>query len=227
MQGSKMFVDIDSDVKVEDLIRGMIIQSGNDACIVLAEGLAGSEEAFAERMNKKAKEHRPDRQQFHELDRLAGPQPLYDRASDLAILVDAADHATSPTTIRYFAEQEFTWHGIKQGNRNPLLYRTGLGRRRVEDRPYRRGGLRPDGIGDARRPAHHHGGAWLDRHAGARRRGGAAARLGVPRVRQLHGRHQGRGAGRGAGRGRRQQGRAADRVAGPAADAAARATARR
>ena len=56
MQGSKMFVDIDSDVKVEDLIRGILIQSGNDACIVVAEGLAGTEEEFANRMNKKAKE---------------------------------------------------------------------------------------------------------------------------------------------------------------------------
>ena len=75
-QGSKMFVDIDSDVKVEDLIRGIIIQSGNDACIVVAEGLAGSEEAFAERMNKKAEGDRPDRQQLHQLDRLAGSRPL-------------------------------------------------------------------------------------------------------------------------------------------------------
>jgi len=55
-QGSKMFVDINTDVAIEDLIRGIVIQSGNDACIVVAEGMAGSEEAFAERMNKKAKE---------------------------------------------------------------------------------------------------------------------------------------------------------------------------
>src|SRR5215510_359138 len=55
-QGSKMFVPIDGDIMVEDLIRGIIVQSGNDACVVVAEGLAGSEEAFADRMNKKAKE---------------------------------------------------------------------------------------------------------------------------------------------------------------------------
>src|SRR5215469_16366227 len=54
--GSKMFVPYPGRVKVEDLIRGMIVQSGNDACIVLAEGIAGSEEAFVEQMNDKAKE---------------------------------------------------------------------------------------------------------------------------------------------------------------------------
>ena len=56
MGGSKMFVQVGTNVKVEDLIRGMIVQSGNDACIVLAEAIAGSEEGFAELMNQKAKE---------------------------------------------------------------------------------------------------------------------------------------------------------------------------
>src|SRR3546814_14686823 len=56
MGGSKMFVHVGDSVKVEDLLRGVIIQSGNDACIVIAEGLAGSEQNFAEEMNEKAKE---------------------------------------------------------------------------------------------------------------------------------------------------------------------------
>ena len=56
MGGSRMFLDVGTEVRVEDLIRGMIVQSGNDACIVVAEGLSGTEEAFAERMNKRAKE---------------------------------------------------------------------------------------------------------------------------------------------------------------------------
>ena len=55
-QGSKMFVELGNSIKLEDLLRGIIVQSGNDACVVVAEGLAGSEEAFAERMNAKAKE---------------------------------------------------------------------------------------------------------------------------------------------------------------------------
>ncbi|HET6619156.1 MAG TPA: D-alanyl-D-alanine carboxypeptidase family protein [Dongiaceae bacterium] len=125
MQGSKMFVDIDSDVSVEDLIRGMIIQSGNDACIVVAEGLAGSEEAFAERMNKKAKELGLTGSNF--VNSTGWPDPNhYMTAKDIAtlsrhVIVDF------PEYYHYFAEKEFTWHGIKQGNRNPLLYRPGSG----------------------------------------------------------------------------------------------------
>jgi D-alanyl-D-alanine carboxypeptidase (penicillin-binding protein 5/6) len=125
MQGSKMFVDIDSDVKVEDLIRGMIIQSGNDACIVVAEGLAGSEEAFADRMNKKAKELGLTDSNF--INSTGWPDPKhYMTAKDIEIL---SRHliVDFPEYYPYFAEKEFTWHGIKQGNRNPLLYRTGSG----------------------------------------------------------------------------------------------------
>ena len=125
MQGSKMFVDIDSDVKVEDLIRGMIIQSGNDACIVVAEGLAGSEEAFAERMNKKAKEIGLNDSNF--VNSTGWPDPNhYMTARDIAIL---SHHLITdfPEYYHYFGEIDFTWHGIKQGNRNPLLYRTGSG----------------------------------------------------------------------------------------------------
>jgi len=125
MQGSKMFVDIDSDVKVEDLIRGMIIQSGNDACIVVAEGLAGSEEAFAERMNKKAKEIGLIDSNF--VNSTGWPdENHYMTARDIATLSKRMI-VDFPEYYPYFAEKEFTWHGIKQGNRNPLLYRTGSG----------------------------------------------------------------------------------------------------
>ena len=125
MQGSKMFVDIDSDVKVEDLLRGILIQSGNDACIVVAEGLAGSEEAFAERMNKKAKEIGLTDSNF--TNSTGWPDPNhYMTARDIEIL---SEHMIRdfPEYYPYFSEKEFTWHGIKQGNRNPLLYRTGSG----------------------------------------------------------------------------------------------------
>ena len=125
MQGSKMFVDINSQVKVEDLIRGMIIQSGNDACIVVAEGLAGSEEAFAERMNKKAKEIGLTDSNF--TNSTGWPDPNhYMTAKDIAVLSDRLIR-DFPEYYPYFSEKEFVWNGIKQGNRNPLLYRAGSG----------------------------------------------------------------------------------------------------
>jgi serine-type D-Ala-D-Ala carboxypeptidase (penicillin-binding protein 5/6) len=125
MQGSKMFVDIDSDVKVEDLIRGIIIQSGNDACIVVAEGLAGSEEVFGERMTAKGKEIGLTSSNF--TNSTGWPDVThYMTAKDIAtlsrrLIVDF------PEYYPYFSEREFTWNGIKQGNRNPLLYRAGSG----------------------------------------------------------------------------------------------------
>lgn len=124
-QGSKMFVEINSDIKVEDLIRGIIIQSGNDACVVVAEGIAGSEEAFAERMTAKAKELGMNGSHFVDASGLPDPEQ-YMTAHDLAIL---ARHLIDdfPDYYHYFSEKEFTWHGIKQGNRNPLLYRQGSG----------------------------------------------------------------------------------------------------
>jgi D-alanyl-D-alanine carboxypeptidase (penicillin-binding protein 5/6) len=124
-QGSKMFVDINSDVAIEDLIRGIIIQSGNDACVVVAEGMAGSEEAFAERMTSKAKEIGLTGSHFVDASGLPDPEQ-YMTAHDLEIL---ARHliVDFPDFYHYFSEKEFTWHGIKQGNRNPLLYRPGSG----------------------------------------------------------------------------------------------------
>ena len=124
-QGSKMFVDINSQVAVEDLIRGIIIQSGNDACIVVAEGLSGSEEAFADRMNKKAKEIGLTDSNFVKASGWPDPNHLM-TAKDLATLAHRLI-ADFPDYYHYFSEHEFTWHGIKQGNRNPLLYRTGSG----------------------------------------------------------------------------------------------------
>jgi D-alanyl-D-alanine carboxypeptidase (penicillin-binding protein 5/6) len=125
MQGSKMFVDIDSDVKVEDLIRGIVVQSGNDACIVVAEGLAGTEEAFAERMNEKAKEL--GLKDSHFTNSSGWPDPNhYMTAEDLALLAKRLI-VEFPEFYPYFSEHDFTYHGIKQGNRNPLLYRAGSG----------------------------------------------------------------------------------------------------
>lgn len=121
MGGSKMFVDINSNVKVEDLVRGVIVQSGNDATIVLAEGLAGSEISFAEAMTKRAKELGMTGSNF--MNASGWPdENHYSTALDLAILATAIIR-DFPDYYKYYSELEFEYNGIKQGNRNPLLYR--------------------------------------------------------------------------------------------------------
>jgi D-alanyl-D-alanine carboxypeptidase (penicillin-binding protein 5/6) len=121
MQGSRMFVERGGNVKFEDLLRGIIVQSGNDACVVVAEGLAGSEEGFVERMNAKARQF--GMLSTHFANSSGWPDPdHYTTARDLAML---AHHlvADFPEYYHYFSEVSFTYHGIKQGNRNPLLYK--------------------------------------------------------------------------------------------------------
>ena len=120
-QGSKMFVPYPGRVKVEDLVRGMIIQSGNDACIVLAEGLAGSEEAFVDQENEKAKELGLTNSHFANVSGLPDPNE-YVTARDLALLARRLI-VDFPEYYHYDAEKDFTYNGIRQGNRNPLLYK--------------------------------------------------------------------------------------------------------
>ncbi|MGD9535833.1 MAG: D-alanyl-D-alanine carboxypeptidase family protein [Alphaproteobacteria bacterium] len=118
--GSKMFVDLNTTVKVEELLRGIIIQSGNDACIVLAEGISGSEEAFAELLNKRAAEI--GMKNSHFVNATGWPDPQhYTTARDLAIVAYRLVH-DFPEYYPIFAEKEYTYHNIRQGNRNPLLY---------------------------------------------------------------------------------------------------------
>ncbi|HVT53344.1 MAG TPA: D-alanyl-D-alanine carboxypeptidase family protein [Dongiaceae bacterium] len=124
-QGSKMFVPINSDVTVEDLLRGIIIQSGNDACVVVAEGLSGSVEAFVDRMNKKAAVLGLKGSHFANPDGLPDPEHWM-TAQDLYVLAKKI-FEDFPEYYHYFSEKEFTFHGIKQGNRNPLLYRPNTG----------------------------------------------------------------------------------------------------
>jgi len=119
--GSKTFVPYPGRVKVEDLIRGMIVQSGNDACIVLAEGIAGSEAAFVQMMNDKAKELGLEHSHFANVSGLPDPDE-YVTARDLALLARRLI-TDFPEYYHYDAEKEFTFNGIKQGNRNPLLYK--------------------------------------------------------------------------------------------------------
>ncbi len=127
IQGSKMFVMVGTSVKVEDLLRGMIIQSGNDACIVLAEGIAGSEEAFAEQMNVEARKIGLTASNFRNSSGWPDPEH-YTTARDLAILGQRLI-ADFPEYYKYYAELDYTYgtddkgKPIKQGNRNPLLYK--------------------------------------------------------------------------------------------------------
>ena len=117
---STMFLNPNEKVKVKDLIRGIVIQSGNDACIVAAEGIAGSEEAFADLMNRKAKELGLKNSSFKNATGL--PETGHEMSSfDLAKLARALIR-NFPEYYPIYSEKEFKYNGIKQGNRNPLLY---------------------------------------------------------------------------------------------------------
>ena len=119
--GSTMFLNPNEVVSLEDLIRGIVVQSGNDACIVVAEGLAGSEEAFAEEMTQKGKEIGLRNTNFKNATGLPHPDHMT-TARDLATLARRTIE-DSPEYYSYYAETEFTHNGIRQGNRNPLLYK--------------------------------------------------------------------------------------------------------
>ncbi len=117
--GSKMFVREGTKVRIEDLIRGVIVQSGNDACIVLAEGLAGSEEAFAALMTARALELGMENSHF--VNATGWPDPGQEMsARDLVFLAHRLIDSF-PQYYGYFGETTFTWEGIVQNNRNPLL----------------------------------------------------------------------------------------------------------
>lgn len=116
---STMYLDVKSSARVEDLIRGIIIQSGNDACIVMAEGMAGSETAFADKMTARARELGLESATFRNA--TGWPHPEHNiSAYDLAQL---AQHMITahPEYYPIYNERSFTWNNIKQGNRNPLL----------------------------------------------------------------------------------------------------------
>jgi D-alanyl-D-alanine carboxypeptidase (penicillin-binding protein 5/6) len=119
-QGSKMFVELGSRISVENLIRGIIIQSGNDACIVVAEGIGGTVENFVGQMNARAKQIGLAQSTFVNPDGLPDPPGQMMSALDLAKL---ARHLirTYPQYYPYFSEKEFTWHNIRQPNRDLAL----------------------------------------------------------------------------------------------------------
>ena len=124
MGGSKMFVEVGSDVRIEDLVRGIVVQSGNDATIVVAEGLAGSEQAFAQQMTAKARELGMTGTVFRNASGWPDPEHVT-TVADLALLVRRTIE-DFPDYYHYYAEQDFTFGGIAQANRNPLLH-AGIG----------------------------------------------------------------------------------------------------
>jgi len=119
--GSKMFIEVDKQVSVEDLIRGMIIQSGNDACVALAEHIAGSEDVFASLMNQHAEKLGMRDSTFKNATGLPEEGHLVS-AFDVAILGKALI-TEFPDLYHFYSEKEFTFNKIKQHNRNTLLYR--------------------------------------------------------------------------------------------------------
>ena len=119
MGGSKMFLREGSRVSVENLIQGIVVQSGNDACVVVAEGLAGTEDAFARLMNDRAKALGMTNSTFANASGWPDPNQRMSMR-DLGFLAKRII-TEFPEYYGYFAETEFTWDGITQKNRNPLL----------------------------------------------------------------------------------------------------------
>lgn len=150
MGGSKMFVQVGTEIRVEDLLQGVIVQSGNDACIVLAEGLAGSEEAFAQAMTEKAHEIGLTNSSFANATGWPDPGQRM-TARDLATLA-LRTIENFPEFYHFYSEKEFEWSDIRQGNRNPLLYKTvgadGLKTGHTEEAGY---GLTASAVQDDRR----------------------------------------------------------------------------
>ncbi|MEJ5211667.1 MAG: D-alanyl-D-alanine carboxypeptidase family protein [Burkholderiales bacterium] len=119
-EGSRMFLDPKAPARVDDLLKGMIVQSGNDACITLAEGIAGTEEAFAELMNREARRLGLNNTHFVNSTGLPHPQH-YSTARDLALLA-AALIRDFPEFYPLYSLKEFTYNKITQPNRNRLLW---------------------------------------------------------------------------------------------------------
>ena len=123
---SSMFIMLNDKVTIEELLRGIIIVSGNDACVALAEGIAGTESAFADMMNDKAAEIGLENTNFSNASGINDPDN-YSTVRDIAIMSKYLIN-NYPVYYEYFKEKEFTWDRtggdpITQGNRNPLLYK--------------------------------------------------------------------------------------------------------
>ncbi len=118
--GSSMFAKVNTPVRLEDLLRGLIVQSGNDAAIAIAEGIAGTEESFARTMNDRAKQIGLQNSTFRNATGYGHPE----QKATVRDLSKLALHIieTYPDLYKIFGEREFTWNKIRQQNRNPLLF---------------------------------------------------------------------------------------------------------
>ena len=114
-----MFAQAGSQVRVDDLLHGLVIASGNDAAIALAERVAGSEEAFAALMNQRARELGMTRSHF--ANAWGGGDPRSRHRARHGAPRRPRDRRTYPQFYPYFGEAEFAWNGVRQQNRNPLL----------------------------------------------------------------------------------------------------------
>jgi len=125
--GSKTFVEVGKQVAVRDLLMGVVVQSGNDAAIAIAEGISGTEDGFAEEMNYVARQLGMTNTVFRNATGWPDPEQIT-TARDLNILATALVRdfppQAYPDLYPMFAEKDFTYNGIKQGNRNPLVYGT-------------------------------------------------------------------------------------------------------
>ncbi|MBF0127896.1 MAG: D-alanyl-D-alanine carboxypeptidase, partial [Magnetococcales bacterium] len=121
MSGSKTFVKVGDQVRVEDLILGIAVQSGNDACVVMAEHIAGSEEAFAQLMNRKAKQLGMTQTHFENASGMPSPEHMT-TARDMFLLARAIKR-DFPQYAHFSQEKQYTFNGIRQYNRNHLLWR--------------------------------------------------------------------------------------------------------
>lgn len=124
MPGSRMFIEVNTQVKVQELIRGIIVQSGNDASVAMAEHIAGSEEAFVELMNQTAKELNMNNTHFTNVTGMPH-ENHYTTAFDLALLSRAIIR-DFPDSYELYSLKEFTYNNIKQMNRNNLLWTPSL-----------------------------------------------------------------------------------------------------
>jgi D-alanyl-D-alanine carboxypeptidase (penicillin-binding protein 5/6) len=117
--GSTMYAELNSRIRLEDLLKGVIVHSGNDACIVIAEGIAGSEAAFADLMTQRARELGLEKSTFKNATGLTDPEHQM-TARELALLARYLIEVY-PEYYKIYSIPEFTWNGITQPNRNPLL----------------------------------------------------------------------------------------------------------
>ena len=120
-QGSRMFIKVNTQVVVEDLIKGMIVQSGNDACVALAEAIAGSEDNFAQMMNREAQRLGMKNTSFRNAAGMPDPQH-FTTARDLGILAGALIRDFPEEYAKYYSLKEFRYNNITQPNRNRLLF---------------------------------------------------------------------------------------------------------